>query len=369
MGQEIPEITADIIDTVRTNYVGFASFTILIWDHIDTFSDEVEFVWKGKKNSPFIYLFFFNRYFTPLGFILNLYAYLSPIWTDERCAHFVRYEGVTVALAIEVVGLMMLLRINALYPHHKWITRGLSLLLIVETIVNAYLIYRGEPVVHNHESGMHACSMVFDPAISAIASSSAWIPLLYDTIIFGLTLYRTVPSIRRQEASYIVERLLEDGMLYYSVIFTVTCVLTFMIVAAQPGTKNIAAQLEQLITVAMMSRITINLKKAGDRRPIDPETYYSEGITQAPTKRLWILELAKRHRRTGSFRSFLESNSFATATTTGTTSANAIPGQYGGNQLGRMSFALGPGRVPSPPLPEVSIPPLHTRSKSLQTVV
>jgi hypothetical protein len=50
---------------------------------------------------------------------------------------------------------------------------------------------------------------------SALASSSAWIPLLYDTIIFALTLYRTVPPIRREEASYIVKRLLEDGLLYY----------------------------------------------------------------------------------------------------------------------------------------------------------
>ncbi|PPR05867.1 hypothetical protein CVT24_006621 [Panaeolus cyanescens] len=178
---------------------------------------------------------------------------------------------------------MMLLRIKALYPHQKWIARGLSVLLIIETIMNAYLIFRGEPSTSsmrglnvNVSHHLTACSMVFDPAIfifplatilrysmddnsppqsiskpnvcppssyrSAAASSSAWIPLLYDTIIFGLTLYRTVPSIRRQEASYIVERLLEDGMLYYSVIFTVTGVLTFMIVAAPPGTKNIAAQ-------------------------------------------------------------------------------------------------------------------------------
>jgi hypothetical protein len=85
-----------------------------------------------------------------------------------------------------------------------------------------------------------ACSMIFDPSMyvyfnnstyhkktfltcsalnclhrSGVASASAWIPLLYDTLIFGLTLYRTVPPIRREEASYIIKRLLEDGILYY----------------------------------------------------------------------------------------------------------------------------------------------------------
>ncbi|KDR67516.1 hypothetical protein GALMADRAFT_161557 [Galerina marginata CBS 339.88] len=264
MPQHIPAAIPDISDTVRTNYVGFASFAVLIWDHIDTFSDEVDLIWRGKRKGLFIYLFLFNRYFTPLGFVVNLYAYLSPTWTFERCqctllsdafklthfrcARFVRYEGCTVVIAVEVVGLMMLLRINALYPHQKWITKSLGALLIFETAFNSDL----------------ACSMVFDPSISGAASASAWVPLLYDTIIFGLTLYRTVPPIRREEASYIIKRLLEDGLLYYSVIFSVTFVLTFMIVAAPPGTKNIVAQMEQLITVAMMSRITLNLKKAGE---------------------------------------------------------------------------------------------------------
>ncbi|KIM36585.1 hypothetical protein M413DRAFT_31621 [Hebeloma cylindrosporum] len=292
MPQQIPDNLLDVSDTIsaptriRTNYVGFASFAILVWDHIDTFSDEVELVWKGRKGL-FVYLFLFNRYFTPLGFIINLYAYLSPSWTNEvrtgryiihrghltitylqrpttSCAHFVRYEGSTFTIAIVVVGLMMLLRVNALYPGQKWITGGLAFLLLFDTGVYVWLISRGEPVIHSPDSGMHACTMIFDPSINgAITSSSAWIPLFYDTIIFALTLYRTVPPIRRAEASYIIKRLLEDGLLYYSVIFSVTCVLTFMIVAVPPGTKNIAAQTEQLITVAMMSRITLNLKKAG----------------------------------------------------------------------------------------------------------
>ncbi|TFK38994.1 hypothetical protein BDQ12DRAFT_650639 [Crucibulum laeve] len=271
MQQHIPSIIPDISETINTNYVGFASFTVLIWDHIDTFADEVEYIWKGPKKGLFVYLFLLNRYVTPLGFILNLFAYLSPSWTFERCARFVRYEGCTVSLAVEVVGLMMLLRIKAIYPEQKWISWGLGILLLFETVMNIWLISRAGPVLHNPHSGIHACSMIFDPAISAAASSSAWIPLLYDTIIFGLTLYRTVPPIRREEASYIIKRLLEDGLLYYSVIFSVTLVLTIMILSAPSGTKNIAAQTEQLITVAMMSRITLNLKKAG--RSVEERTF------------------------------------------------------------------------------------------------
>ncbi|KAJ7822495.1 hypothetical protein B0H14DRAFT_2828530 [Mycena olivaceomarginata] len=236
MSQTVPPVFDDI------SFVGFASFTILVWDHVITFSDERSLI-------LIIYLFIFNRYFTPLGFIINLYAYLSPSWTVEGC---------TVAIAVEVVGAMMLLRINALYPRQKWITALLGVLLIVETGINAWLISRGEPVLHNKASGVHACSMVFDPAISHAASASAWYPLLYDSIVFALTVNRTLPSVRRKEAGFIVKRLLEDGVLYYRsapiltltlFIFLTRCESTVLLMrrsGAPPGTKNICAQMEQL---------------------------------------------------------------------------------------------------------------------------
>ncbi|KAJ6584611.1 hypothetical protein B0H19DRAFT_1249567 [Mycena capillaripes] len=292
MSQSVPPVLDDISDTIRTNFVGFASFTILVWDHVLTFSDEVEYIWKGKKG-PIIYLFIFNRYFTPLGFIINLFVgqwryERIPVLTGfngvliisssiQRCTRFIRYEGCTVAIAVEVVGLMMLLRINALYPTQRWITALLGLLLVVETGINIWLISRGEPVLHNRASGVHACSMVFDPEISTAASASAWYPLLYDSIVFALTVNRTLPSIRKKQAGFIVKKLLEDGLLYYSVIFSITFVLTFMIVGAPPGTKNICAQMEQLLTVAMMSRITLSLKKAGRHGEIIPAPFFFGG--------------------------------------------------------------------------------------------
>ncbi|KAK7689839.1 hypothetical protein QCA50_006478 [Cerrena zonata] len=55
--------------------MGFVSFMILAWDHIITFGDEVEYIWKGKKGL-IVYLFFLNRYVTPLGFIVNLFGKL-----------------------------------------------------------------------------------------------------------------------------------------------------------------------------------------------------------------------------------------------------------------------------------------------------
>lgn len=241
--------------------MGFAAFAILIWDHIITFGDEVELIWKGKK-SIFTYLFFLNRYLTPLGFIINLYAYLSPVWTPETCQHFVRYEGSMTVIGIEVTAIMMMLRVKAIYNGQIYVMTGVIAVFIATTAVNAWLLTMGQAVYHE-ASDIHACTMIFDPNLGWVASASAWLPLLYDTIVLGLTFFRTYYPVRHNIGSHLFKRLLADGIIYYSVIFSVTLVLTIMIIVADPGLKNIMAQHELLLTVTMMSRISINLKKEG----------------------------------------------------------------------------------------------------------
>jgi hypothetical protein len=57
---------------------------------------------------------------------------------------------------------------------------------------------------------------------SVAASSSAWLPLLYDTVIVTLTVIRLYPSIRNQHPSFVVRRLFEDGLLYYGYAYHTT---------------------------------------------------------------------------------------------------------------------------------------------------
>jgi len=281
--------TVDVSEILQTRYMGFVSFTVLIWDHIITFDDEVEFVWKGSKG-PLVYLFFLNRYLIPVGFIVNLVAYSLQSWPVETCRHYVRYEGSMTVIGIEVVGLMMLLRVYALYKRQSRLVIGIvAFILLVETGMNIWLLMHSMAV--QHPSGMHSCSMIYDPNISDAASASAWLPLLYDTIVLLLTLYRTVPSIRHKEAGHVVQTIFKDGLLYYSVICSVTLVLTIMIVAAEPGIKNITAQLELLLTVAMMSRITLNLKKearisgaSGDNATFDVKFSRDRSFSDATTR-------------------------------------------------------------------------------------
>ncbi|KAG1869028.1 hypothetical protein DFJ58DRAFT_766723 [Suillus subalutaceus] len=249
-------VIQDLYETRQTIYVGIVGFTILVWDHIVTSADEIELIWRRPKKT-LVYLFLLNRYLTPLVFIVNLVAYTLPSWDDTSCRHFVRYEGATTAVGIEIVGLMMLLRVIAMYKNQWAAIAPAVFLLLAWIVVTAWLLSHGEPVLHSDH--VQSCTMVFDSG--SIASATAWLPLLYDTYVFGLTLNRTLPSIRNKEVGHVFRTLFADGLLYYSVICTVNLVLTIMIVRAHEGIKNIAAQLELLLTVTMMSRITLNIRK------------------------------------------------------------------------------------------------------------
>ncbi|KAG2123709.1 hypothetical protein BD769DRAFT_1741953, partial [Suillus cothurnatus] len=240
----IQTIGQEYADTRITIYVGIVGFTILVWDHLITSGDEIEFIWKGRKGI-LVYLFLLNRYLTPLGFIINLVG---------DCQHFVRYEGAMTAIGIEVVGLMMLIRVIAMYRHQRAAVVVAVFLLLAWIVVTAWLLSHGARMF----SPSSPCTMVFNSG--TIASASAWLPLLYDTYVFGLTFYRAFSTIRNKEAGHVIRTLFADGLLYYSVICTVNLVLTIMIIRAQEGVKNITAQYAHL-RVTMMSRITLNLRK------------------------------------------------------------------------------------------------------------
>ncbi|KAJ6467789.1 hypothetical protein C8R45DRAFT_1019099 [Mycena sanguinolenta] len=276
----LPSAADDLANTFASDWANLAGFSLLIWDHVVTFLTEVEYIWNGAKG-PFVYLFLLNRYVTPLGFIVNLYAYLSPTWSGiEPCKHFVRYEGAMTMIGIHVVGLMMLIRINALYWDKRWVGFALGNLWVVMFSIQAWLLAHGETVLDNPASGVRACTMNFAPSLGNIASSSAWLPFLYDSIVLILTLFKTVPAVvmdlrapannNCSDGPNIRTRLFQDGIMYYSAIFAINAALIISAprntgVTASWSTYSRYGRLELLIPVMMMSRITLNLKRSGSR--------------------------------------------------------------------------------------------------------
>lgn len=264
------KIISEALEAFQTVAVGAFGFTILVWDHAITFADEVEIIW-GRPKNLLTCLFLLNRYLTPIGFIVNLVAYSLPSWSFIKCEHFVRYEGAMTAVGIQVVGLMMFLRVRGMYHDNRYIVILVASLWFVWVAVVAWLLFHSVAVPH--ASLIHSCRMEFSDSVGDLASAWAWVPLCYDTVVFALTLYRTLPSIKNKEAGHIVHTLFTDGVLFYSVMCAINLIFTIMVVRAPQGLKNITGQLELILTVAMMSRITLSLRKEGARRSVPLDTH------------------------------------------------------------------------------------------------
>jgi hypothetical protein len=101
-----------------------------------------------------------------------------------------------------------------------------------------------------------------------VASASAWLPLLYDTVVVILTVARTASSVYSKVPGQMLRVLFREGILYYwsvdtmpyihhlltpchhfSVIFCVALSLTIMILHADQSIKNISGQYARPIVV------------------------------------------------------------------------------------------------------------------------
>ncbi|KZW02323.1 hypothetical protein EXIGLDRAFT_735783 [Exidia glandulosa HHB12029] len=264
-----------------TNAIGVVSFSVLLYDHLITFGDEVAVIWSrahGRRNGPLIYLFIILRYFAPIGYTVQLCSYfISPnVWTPEICARYVVFEGCMTVSALGIVALMMMIRVYALYGRSYKILAFLMSLFILQFVVQGWLLSSAIPVKHDpivlQGLGVAGCSMLFSPSVGAWATASAWLPVVYDAIIFALTAYKTAHVLRRRnlrnrnlagpaQGEWIMKTLLRDGSLYFFVILISNVPLMIMIGVAPDGIKNVAAQWEFLITVTMMSRITLSLRR------------------------------------------------------------------------------------------------------------
>ena len=151
--------------------------------------------------------------------------------------------------------LILTLRVHALYYDKSRLIIGfVAFILVAETATNVYLLIhairmpmprfslslnrrlmfhsRQSAVPHQkYQDQVHceyisalvscrltlliACSMIYN-AGAAGAVASAWIPLFYDTVVMLLTMYITVPTIRRSAKGFIVWTIFRDGLLYYA---------------------------------------------------------------------------------------------------------------------------------------------------------
>ncbi|KAF8164769.1 hypothetical protein B0H34DRAFT_210510 [Crassisporium funariophilum] len=237
-------------------YFQLAAFVMLIYDHILTFPQELDRIWRQKITGA-SFLFLLNRYVTPLQFIIILDAFHDPRWTKTACDKFVVFEGASTAALIGVCELIMILRVYALYGRSWKILTFLMVLWAGQIAVSAAGLHTGFAVPL--PPFLVGCILTG----SSPLFPSLWVaPLILDSCIFVLTLWRTRRYIRESGKSPTLHIFMRDGALYFFIIFLANLMNTVIFFASPADLKAIGASFSQLITATMVSRLVLNLRSA-----------------------------------------------------------------------------------------------------------
>ncbi|TEB31061.1 hypothetical protein FA13DRAFT_478427 [Coprinellus micaceus] len=92
-----------------TRYTQMASTCIILYDHLLTFDDEVELIWKASWSMG-KGMFLINRYHSVASVIFMNYGFFSPTLTPSFCNQFFQWQGWTGLIACIVAEVILQMR-------------------------------------------------------------------------------------------------------------------------------------------------------------------------------------------------------------------------------------------------------------------
>ncbi|KAF8462211.1 hypothetical protein JB92DRAFT_3069210 [Gautieria morchelliformis] len=237
-----------------------SNYVLYLYDHLLTFPEEVDKIWS----QPFTFaslLFYINRYITHCQFIILQVEFYETTWSISvlvscsfQCSRYVKFAG---AATLCLVAVIMILRVYALYLANKYVLVFLLSILSGQIIASSWGVHFGIRVPQ--PAGFPGC---------VLTGSSTWFaalwgaPLVTDSCIFILTVWRTLRYKRKHGRMTTMEIILRDGTMYFFAIFSANLMNTLIYFLATEDLKAVGASFSQILTAIMISRLQLNLRQA-----------------------------------------------------------------------------------------------------------
>jgi len=259
--------------------------TVLFYDILVTFSDEVEFLWQAKI-TPASCLFFFIRYVPCTFCIMVNVAYFYPQFTTHVCDKWAVVQLVQAGMVIFVAQTFMALRVYAMSGRNKRLIYGLSIANVLQGLYGIVLMAlpgnKGIPVPDIHMDAYHICNLY--PANQSADMAFLSLSLAYDSFVFMATLVFTFRTLRSNQPSHLLQVLLRDGVVYFFYIFCANLLWVLCIKYTRPGLKSLQASPNLILTPVMISRLTFSLHEAyrkdlGRRDAHTPQTLAGDVVS------------------------------------------------------------------------------------------
>ncbi|KAI0315686.1 hypothetical protein OF83DRAFT_1173591 [Amylostereum chailletii] len=250
-GMGLPSLgDRDVAETVThfraTVYVSLAGIVLLLYDHILTFADEIQYVWKSRMSLPKV-LFLFTRYAVPITVIVSLRAYSGisqePL-SDKAlssCKGWSSFSLIMGALAIASSNFIVLLRLWVIWERRITLVGWTLAMFFVTQLATlgmaGWIISQLAPSLRYSGAPIRACVL-----LRRVNFVGLWAPgVAFEVVVFVMTWWNAFerPRTDNQELRTALYR---DGTVYFMTIFSLRLVNLILAIIAPITLTNIGMQ-------------------------------------------------------------------------------------------------------------------------------
>jgi len=234
----------------------FAGFTAQIFDHILTFSDEVDLIWMRPIN-PVSIVFLLNRYITPLVVVLNIGESFGMFADEVVACSMVATLSYCILLSFISIHSLVALRVCAIHRSRRWVWRvlcisGILYALSTLAIATADAIFN----LKNHDQAGRKCHTKHHPSRWTV-----WLPtIIFEALLFVLTIDNAIREAAKDRSYNALQVVLYcDGIIYF-VVVSLCSYLSILIWAFDGRTIGLARPFMLSMVNIAGSRLVLNLK-------------------------------------------------------------------------------------------------------------
>jgi len=255
-------LTLEHIQAAR--FTSAAGAVLLLYDHMITFADEVEFIWSAQWSLPKA-LFLFVRYAVPIAIFITLHQMSGlshVVLSDMFCKIWFGTSTFLGMTTIAISNFLVLLRLWVIWDRNTMLMRWTTFCFVVTQLANAAcalaaLFHIIPNSVFNTE--LHMCIL--------LARSNAvllWAPgVFFEMVIFTTACWN---ALERPRDSHIANALYRDGFYYFIILFTLRIANLVIAAAAPLSLLFLGVYFIWCSTTVTLTRLIIALRRVSTKQ-------------------------------------------------------------------------------------------------------
>ncbi|KAJ1302515.1 hypothetical protein OPQ81_002833 [Rhizoctonia solani] len=208
-----PDAKIAFMNILGTKYLSLVACSLLAYDILTTLPTEVQF-WGPIVLAVYVPTLF-TYHLSDTTYVFEIHKVLIQAeQTFYRCIAISLFYIYGSVVAMLIVSSVLIVRIWVIYDRKLWVLTTVCFGCLAVSLPSLVLLQRKNLVPNPAPDFVTGCIFKSDP----LAFIPYTAPFIYETMLFGMTVYKTWQLSRGHVATPIITRLMRDGSNYYFVV-------------------------------------------------------------------------------------------------------------------------------------------------------